>query len=473
MKRYISLTLAAVVLVLSLAVPSYASDNNYMQVLDYSTVNNSGTNSIGYANSIDLSWDLPYVSKLYDIEIIFESNNPVSFFRVVHGTYAVDMTITSLGDGIYRAVGSLSGYDPSRINFHVESSGLNVLNFLSVKVFLAKVNYFVTQAIGYGSLLTFNDLDIGYNVPGKEDFFHWTWGDSLLDERNFYSYFQVLNWRSFDSVSLQLYFVVQGISTISVTYGDMNVPFTVNQIDSDFGGMPAKFVTIDIDTSDLIDSFDAELEIQIMGSPYFMDYLNTIGIIGCSGIVYNSHITETATWFTNLKVWISSFQSTVSSLFSNLNGWISSQTSALQNSLFSLFSDLGNLISNMIITITNYITIWGQNVYDSVTSVGSKIETWGQNIVDAINGDASDADEFKQQVDDSNKELNDMAAVMDSFTTPDMNSINVDVGSYISPTDLSSLSAPMGMLFESNIVTTCIMISIIMGTVMFVLYGKR
>ena len=105
MKRYISLALAAAVLVFSLAVPSYAAENQWINVLDYSTPNDSGSNMI-YLNSGEVvTFDYPD-TEIGCIDFVIQFNSSVNpSCQLLHFARNVDLTVVKINDYTYRFIG--------------------------------------------------------------------------------------------------------------------------------------------------------------------------------------------------------------------------------------------------------------------------------------------------------------------------------------------------------------------------------
>ena len=409
MKRYISLVLAAVVLICSLAVPSLAADFEnveWYQLLDYVSLNSSGnTTNINNSNVCYFAFNETRWISSVDIIVSFIGQPITRVYHTYEGT-TKNLSILKIGDNLYRIYGNITRSPYNGLHLTFESSGWTRIEFTSVKLLGIEYGFFEESAHGYGTVVRADDLNIGYNYQSLSSSFYYTYSGDFND-RVFRTYYQFPNWRKYDYIDLQLYYVVDAITSISATIGDINIPVSCSYLDPTQSGSPGYFMTLRLDLTGLLRSSTDEIELQIIGLSSY-DSSGLISIIGCSGYVPLNTIDPLFYHFRTLQV--------------KLEGW---------------FSSLGD------------------------------------RIVNALNGDSSASDQFKDQIDQSNQELEDMSSVMNSFTTPDINSINVDVGAFVSPSDISSLTAPMSLLFESNIVTTCIMISIILATVMFVLYGKR
>lgn len=522
MKRYISLALAAVVLVVSLAVPSYAAETDslhYFELLDFSSANNGSNLCVTTNGSNIFNFEMPEFTMLSGLDVLVISSTPIDSANLVYFDRRVPLTITPLYGNYYRL--SCGFFEPGlydlSLEFNIPYSGY--INFLSIKCYKSSSVTFDMPADGI----------ISYG-GGEEGYFHYSSDDDYSGQTlpgnaewandDFQAVITVSDFTKCDTLNLSVYLSQLDVSSITVSTVNQNIPFTYSYIDPDIG-LTGCLVNLTIDCSDLA-YYNEDLEVIILGtvSPLY-ESVCYIAILYSSGVVYSAQpnenlfffrklssllsslfstvsqplidiylgvqqwiSTHTSTIVTELGVFYSGVQTWIADFYSGVNQWISAQTSTIVTELGVFYSGVQTWLSTQTNTIVGEISVfysglksWISDFYQGVKAWSleqtNAINSWGQAIVDAINGDASDADKFQQQVDESNKELNDMAAVMDSFTTPNIDSINVDVGSFVSPSDISSLTAPMGMLFESDLVVTCMMISIIMGTVMFVLYGKR
>ena len=501
MKRYISLALAVVVLIISLAIPSYASEPVIMDILEYSSLNEDGTNSF---NAVDSGWyGFPNVTgnfRYIDLVIRFslpQESIPITFYPAHFG---IRFDPIKIDDYTYRWVGTIDPTFPiSTLEFQLSGSVNDcVAEVLSCRVSSKDISSYDCPVSGYisyagGEEVSFyyNNWDdySGANIYGSDDF----------NYDDFTSYLFIDDWKKYDFIDLEVYLNELSFYSLTVSLDGLSVPYTVSFINSQ-SSFDIVAANIILDLTSVRRDIDGTLEVIITGGvPGINGRIGRFTVLHSFGLVNDSILNSNSifwyrikTFFTNqfssLSTWISDQTSVISGkfdvlgewlrvYFSNLGSTVSTEAQNIISSVSGNFASLGewmrHYFGSLETTISGHFASLGEWLRAYFTNLDNTISSWGQSIVDAINGDASDADEFKQQIDDSNKELNDMAAVMDSFTTPDINSINVDVGSFVSPTDITSLTVPMGMLFESDLVVTCIMISIILSTVMFVLYGKR
>lgn len=408
MKRYISLVLAAVVLICSLAVPSYAAeyDNvSYLNVMEFVDIDQYSL-AVGQT---EVTIPLPIRSLYYSVDILLSwftpsANVPPSNVYIKRGNSLIPLSFVAVSFDTYRIFGDFERINLDSITLVFDVSVASQVYFRSFFVNYFKTSIFDSTISGN---ITWNGEDRPISI-GSGISFTATWpSESSL-------YLRPSDWNKYDYLDVSLYMDVYSISSVAVDFGGIKVPFSISHITSEGSTANNFYFVIRIDLRGL-DRASTSIPEIIIEFDSHTEYLNQVSILNCIGIIDADTINPLPYFF--------------GQLFDKLGSWFS--------------------------------------------SLNASVDSWGQQIVDSLTGDSSAADQFKDQIDQSNQDLADMSSVMNSFTTPDINSINVDVGSFVSPSDISSLTAPMSLLFESNIVITCIMISIILATVMFVLYGKR
>lgn len=106
-----------------------------------------------------------------------------------------------------------------------------------------------------------------------------------------------------------------------------------------------------------------------------------------------------------------------------------------------------------------------------------QLESWilnlGDRIVAAVGGNSSSANDFQNQLDQELDRLDQAQSVMDSVTKPAIDSIDVSVDQYVSQADIQVLSTPLSIFFKGEIFSKIIIMSILLATVSYTLFGKK
>lgn len=470
MKRIISLCCVCLTLLMSLAVPAKATDfdntSNWIELLDYGTVNNSGENSISFTGSFDATFTQPSSSTFGYLEILFYSNQVPSSIDAVIGYSSTSMTISRIGTNYYRAYCMCPDNLRSRtVTFRINSTSTSTtrITFFSVKMHLVRINPAAINA--KCEIVSSNFQDIINYVPTDDINYRIFPSGETLDELWFICYITVPNWKMYDYIDFQFFFECFAITSVTAIMGSTNLPLSVSTFNDTSLGKNTYYVSMRLDCSGLERTSTDYPMITIMGQ-LEPSSMNSVDFANCSGFVlvdnYDPYLfffsqiwtslssgfpmlqTEIRDLGTSISMEFTNLKSTINTFSSNVNSWIRTQTTAIESQFTSLKSSLNTWILNQTKTLES-----------------------------AIRGDPASGDDFQDQVDQKDQALEDMAAVMDSVTKPDVQDINVSVDQYIDPADVQVLATPLTVFLEADLFRTMIIMSILLATVSFTLYGKR
>lgn len=477
MKRIISLCCVCCILFMSLAVPVRADDisNDFLfPVLDFSTANNSGKNFVYVADQSDVSFSLSRDMSVYYVEILFNSFYNINSIIATVGTGSSSLSIIKVSDSLYRAYGNLRGKSDSRILFTFDSDSGAWIEFYSVNVStVAALDYTTTLngVINYDNSSISYVKDPSVSTPANAVISYS--GD--FNSTDFVTELIPYEWKKYDFIDIQLMIDTQSIDSISCIMGQLNVPFSVSLVNNS-NLATSHFISIRVDLRGLDRTSSDYPMIVITGNLNFDD-LSLFAILNVSGLVSYSD-TNSVLFFLKER-------------FIDLNSWISSQTSALQTEMqdivISVSMEFTNLKSNLdsfksdlmsnIYAFRDEIWAFRHSIEAKFSSLESNFNSWIENQTNtleaAIRGDTDPGDDFQDQVDQKDQELEDMAAVMDSVTKPAIQDINVSLDQYVKPADVQVLATPLTVFLEADLFRTMIIMSIILATVSYTLYGKR
>lgn len=453
MKRYVSLACIAMVLVMCLVSPVSASEieKYYYDFLDFNYVSDSDNIFRFSVADETVNIKAPFYSDWKYCDIILYSSFPLSDVRVPDNK---SLSIISLGGGYYRLYGNLSGYylDHLPLTF-LDSTESGYVYFYSVRCVTSayKSSPVPFEGVGSYSNGTFNmSKNFGDDRPTRTIF-----TNSDIDNRDFILYLSSPNWRAYDYVEFQCYFNVSSIDSISCTIGSYSVPFEVNYIYPDSSDQ-SFYLTISIDCRNLDRSLsDDNYPMVIITGTEVFDGVSLVALMDSIGYLYYDEISSDFLLFSDLFERLSAH-------FSNLNGWFDTQTVTLSNKIGDVISNLNSNFSHLEWKIDDLfyaLHIWMNEKTDILES--------------AIRGDTSPGNSFQQQVDQKDQQLNDMAAVMESVDQPDLNSVNVSANTYVDGTVLAASMSGITSVFSQGLFFDLIVMSIMMATAGYVLFGKR
>lgn len=526
MKRQISTFLALILCFCAWAQPvSASSDSGYIEVLDYGSALEYGANSklFNGSTSIEFTYDLPdrVTVEYVDILFTFTSSGTVGVSLYRSSSFQ-SLTVVKVLGNVFRAYGSVSSFFADEIKLKFENPAAN--NRISIEsIRLGRSSFSYTELDAYCDISADGFTDTIHYVP--TDTVNHRMFEGTTDYLNvgFNLYIYCNEWKRFDYLDFLLYLEIDSISAISCVYGGSSVPITINYIDNDSMVVGTYTVSIRMDLTGLDRSIDDYPMIMVSGN-VAQQKINLISMLGCVGHVNLSLLDPDTYWHSKI---VSTFQTyiqnqtnslvsefsalesineagfknvvtavgkvttavgnlntTVSTGFTNINSWISAQTTAIQlefssfkTSLSLHFSNLNSWITAQTTAIENAISTQTSNIKTALRThfqnLDQWIETQTDTLVTTIKGDASAGDDFQDDVADKDDELDQMQDVMDSVTRPALDKIDVSVDSYVTQADVTTLTSPLLVFLTGDIFGPIAIMSILMATVGYVLYGKR
>lgn len=379
MKRIFSLALICVVLVLSLAVPSYATsvweDDIFFDVLSYSTPNDSGSMvCFATANKVNATFSLPEGRYIRYIDFIFQVAKNDVFSSVTVGVSATakqyTLNVVDLGNRRYRVYGEYSQYSPT-ICITVNGSPLYAVTFDAFRISYQTLDSYdetgtcEVRASGFNSVINYIPTDIiNYRIfQGTEDY-----------EANYLTCQATCpNWRKYDFIDFLFSLDVGGINSIKVTLGDSIVPAEVSYFTSN-GVNDHYAVSVRIDLRNVKRSSTEGLYIFISGkvNPGIDNIVSVDGIRGYidSGDVNLLYVflRDIITGIANLKDALNGdtasgdqFKDDSSGLITDLDGITSEMDSVDRPSMDSVDVDFTSDISDTSVLLGS--------IFEEVTSI--------------------------------------------------------------------------------------------------------
>lgn len=411
MKRIISLCCVALICVFSLAAPAQAAgiDNteNWLDVLAYDTVADSG-NFFYYSNTArTITLDLPYTTYLYDIDMVFtcsvSNGTQLPSLKAVWNTSSTNLTISAIGDKMYRAYGKVpsGNYAQLKLEFGAASGVTYYITLQSCRVATTAIQYWDIEAYCNITAVDYS-ATIHYVPTDLTNSRRWT-SPSNFEDSFFWCYVYVTDWEKYDYIDFQLMFHTASINSISAMVDSRLIPVTVQTIESTTLGASSYYVTMRLDLTGIEKPQEVIPTIQIYGNLH-AGQSNTIDFAYCSGAVVVGS---------------------------------------------------GNTFVTFMRKITNVLT----NGF--------------QSVVNALGGSTAAGDKFTQEVGQEIDELQEQQAILDSVTKPAIKDIDVSVDQYVSQADVQVLAQPMTVIFENSIFSKMIIMSILLATVSYTLFGKK
>lgn len=474
MKRIFVLCLALIFAAGSLAVPSYAASANrpsvvnFLNAVDY-VLNENGSYSKTLAIPYtyvwrpgNITWEWPIYNTQYIDRLVF---NIVSDVKPTSVQFSINNTnwttlyyVSSEGKNhqyIMFNAGAITGSFFVKVNYPSTFDGYtglsSVYGIVSDSIEVTNITYFsnaITKSVDYDEwgqpLPGFNDpvaVGSGSNVslPVVSSWYGPSSNDNVLDHGEFFGKVSFTDkFRYMDSASIVLYScgeissygarledssgsVYSGLDCTLTYCGETQMLFDMRE---NMERIHMYILTVDLIGFDLgskVLSFDLNVDPVFSSSVINYDYGFYIQVEAVS----LSPMTEEVPWYSIFAAWLSrQYTSIKSTIVSVKDGIVSALTSG--------FNRLAELL-----------------------------------------GASGNTDQFQDDVDQQGDKLDDMQQVMDSVTMPVLDSLNVDPGSFVNQSDVQLLVSPITAIYDVPIFKTILLMSIMMATSGYVLFGKR
>ncbi len=237
-------------------------------------------------------------------------------------------------------------------------------------------------------------------------------------------------WYSYDFLDLQLLLDTGSVTSISAYIGDLNIPIEYGYVGSQTFTGDTFNLTVRLDIRGISFTNDAHPVLQVQGVMH-TEERSSYTLVAASGVkIVNDP---------NLS-WMESILDALHDFHQNVVAWFD----LLLRSIGTWFNELE-------------------------ASFDASI----QKVVDAINGDSSAGDQMGADVAEKTEQLEQIGAAFDSVERPAVDDINMSVDAYVSPEDLTLLTAGLTAAIVDSPMMSVLMMAFILATVGYILYGKK
>lgn len=419
MKRLLSLILA-VGLIFVMALPASAAEESaWIELLEYSTVDDSGSNWFNYTSTATVSIPTPYSMRCtkVDLLITYPANTAPSKVEVVYGGTYYPLEMLRIDDNTSRVFGTIQNnfYSDVRIRFTRSSSASSYLEILSCRVSQLVTQEVVADAQVFANN-TYYPISTNIEVLGDDDPKYANLNSDATIR------IDVQDWMKFDTLTIWGSASSFAISSIRVNVGTLGVPFSVSYLTNITSNEWSEWVT---------------------------DYGGDTG-----AILSNPHFYGKTLYCINID--LSQLDRTY-----NYNG----SSYPMYVYLTGTFPvDYGYTFNcqyvNGCITIPDKTAASLWNRFTSFMS-------------DLFGGNSSDAEDFASDMESQATEAEDLIDELEQVTKPSVGDIDVDLSDVVSGAHVSNAAAPLTALLSNELFLSMTMISLTLALVAYVLYGKR
>lgn len=418
--------LAALSVFMACAVPVSASSNSaWVELLEYSTVNNAGNNLVTSASStVSFYINTPQKMRVNKVDMLLSHPSgyaPTSIEVYYSGTY-YPLTLAKIDEYTTRAYGAnIPNNIYTELTFRFRRNTTSQLSYQILSCRVTSIEATEMNATAYA------EIDgTTYNVPFAESFTNEyttdVWG-------HFQFPVVVKDWQKFDTITISGSLSAIALSSIRATVGGLGLPYEMSYAVSPSGGS----------TSNSYQWHDIK----------YYSYDDT----------YKGSTEETTYTYNDYHGKV------LFSLTIDLSGLDRTST----NNLYCYFTGLANPFFGYDIQLLK--------VTGTVNIADTSNTTWWTRFTsfmrELFGSDTSDSDQFQEEAENQGSELDNLNEQLNAVTKPPIEDITVDVGDFISPSDIQNVSSGLSEFTNDSLVVSIISINLIVALVAYILYGKR
>ena len=323
MKRFLCLLLVLVLVFSCVLTVSANQDGNWLQVLGYSTVNDSGSNYFVVNKTATISLKLP--SRTYGVWVDMLVNTSdmdiTSVDSIWSGSYT-PLTVSKISDGLHRVYGRLSYHTYTSLSFRFKCSGTGYFELLSCK--LSSISESVLYADAFMDLtyMNWNGSTLENNssrLKPASTFYCDPYGEGAAAP--WQACVQISDWQNYDTLTVWGSVDLASLGSVRATLGNIALPVTMNFIDvttGEYAEAPdlmypdyyGKYLySIKVDTSELNPALSSQFPrlLVYMTGKYWDKSGMIMGFQYVTGDLAVADTTE-ASWWTWAKNMLSSVQ---------------------------------------------------------------------------------------------------------------------------------------------------------------------
>lgn len=439
-----------------LAVPAQAAttENDFgMDLIDYSTVNDSGSNFFSFTDTKTINIDIPNSYYTTYVDVVFNVTGgpvPTSVQSKWGSTYN-DLTILSIGRGYYRAFGNVrvSTYYSLDLVFTTGSTALTYIEIMSCVIHGNFTHFEIPGAMMYD----YNSQSgTAYYYPGATPYPMtpvYITSPSDMHALDFNLFFYSNDWLKYDYLDFYIYAHCQSISSVSCSFGDIVVPCEISYLDNSNFIESTFIFSVRIDCRGL-DRTSSDYPMLIVNGSLFNDtsLTNTFQLLGCGGFIEFGFDDPTIPWFQKILAKIVSNNSAILGAFSALNSDLNSFSDRVDASFSSLstvvevfsdevataFSTLNGVIDIFSDTVVeqftnqnNVLGIFTNRIIEQITNQNNVITILHGRLIDALEsyfGSSGKGEEVKNEAAQMKDNMSSSNAELNSLSKPSGNDIS-------------------------------------------------
>lgn len=419
MKKFLCIVLPLVLVFSLLCTPVSAAQETFVDLLNYYTPNNSGSNFVSISAREKISFPVANMFIGYVDFVIEYSGSAVYSCDFIINGQTTRLSLVTISSGLARFYGQINVVSNNGFEIQFANTNTTNLQFLSFRVsnssFLA-INLPVT-----GTLYWWNAADEIYYNSQSDLSYTVVNGSSNEVDRPWNADINIWNWKRFDHIQLSFMCDQLDITSISCKVGNIAIPLEYSFVFAD-ENVGSYLVNVFIDLTSVSRVNSNPCVLTIYGTvPYVPTISGGFRITFCSGFLEQTFTNEIFVFFTNLSAFLKG-------QFDRIGQWFTEQTNA--------------------------------------------ISSWLENIFNALSPDTEGADDAVDQAQDQANDMNDLNDQLGAMEKPDLSG-GGDITGIVSSENTVKYAVFLNHVVTAPYIGQVVMLTFILALAAFVLFGKR
>lgn len=452
----------------------FADFKEYVEILDYCTLDGSGANNIS-ASDASISPKFSFGQtlggmKAYGYEIYV--NAAASVFTVpsvLFGTHSHTPNVRFIGSGLYCISGSFQGLAQNSITVNLDVTGYGNFEFLSIRLYPLQYSYFDLNGTLGASAANGTTVTASFGSP--EITLYPTFNSTGLNQLQ-YTVRISDYWTDFDQISFSAMINARSIDSIKCdTSSGVSLPVDFDVLHQSNSATQVYFLTVflDVSNANVVEFAQDYLIFRITATVYNdANYAGAISLDRPQG-----HVVFSDNYFTN---WFQRFNISLS----NVHSYVNAINTKLQNIYNDIHNSLVPTVNNILRSLNQFLSSINNTVSTISTRVNSILTEVTSFFPDALEylsqiaaGTAVN-DDTMNEIEQGSSDLGGMSQEMGELTPDiDVETVTVPLEDIVSAEDQVSTNNLMLTIVDNQIITNFLLISVSFALMGFVFFGKR
>lgn len=459
MRKFFSLFLLLFVMIL-LPISASASeiDNRFgLDLMDYSTVNNSGSNFFSFTNTKTINIDIPNSYYTTYVEVIYNVSGgaaPTSVQSKWNSTLN-SLTIENIGRGYYRAYGTVrvSTYYSLDLVFTTgNASSLTYIEIFSCIVRGNLIHFDINAALNYSA---YSKSGIAYyyytNSPPMTPVFITSDPTDYLNNQ-FQLFIYSSDWSKYDYLDYTVYCNVNSVTSITAHFGDIVLPIHVSYLDNNSSAASDFVFAVRIDIRGLDRTSNDYPQLIVAGDCITNSATNSFTILSAGAMLDVDFSDPAFPWYMKIYSHLSTSSDQVLSSLTNVLSAFDSQNIILNSIKDSIISSINS--QNVIINSFSERVASLFDQYWGSTGAGAAAQGNAAQIKEDLTGGLDAAS---------------------SFDKPSSSQVNryLDFNGAISNTAILTSTGFLTAVFDVPVISKVLSLCMLFALAATILFGKR